>query len=559
MSIPLNQIPNPTDEQRHEMLRNTLTREGRAEDLDNIIYLLSPPPDITDYVAPGELKGVKVGIIGGGLAGMTAAYELRKVGADITIFEASEDRIGGRVYTYYFDSEKKYYGEFGAMRIPISHETTWHYINQLKLDTLSMSSPNRNNFLYVHNTRLRVTDSVTDLLYPKYNLEPWERNTPWPELDDYASTYILHQLTPEQRAELLSIQPAYSEEISRIMNMSIREALESLGLSQEAISLISGVNSTTGSNLVLSYDEHITEEYTLDFRNLYRIKGGNVNFPLAFYQTFIAPDPSQYYDIPASQLGNVDYKTGHFVDGIFQFPNDSRVHLRYKQHNDQQEMMDAFDFVICAIPFSILRAVEIKPYFNNQKMQSILEYNYIDAQKTNFLCNQRFWEMNTYYGNIKGGISFTDLPIQSIGYPSDHNFCPDENACLPEEPGVLLASYSLNQNATRVGNQEEYDRIEFIKRNVEEVHGLPSGFLDSIVEQSKTVTWNNEPNFRGALSFALPGQKQLFSYLMTLPEYNNRVFFAGDHISSKHGWMQGALQSGKYAANNLAYYARQLS
>ena len=196
MSIPLNQIPNPTNEQRHELLRDTLTGVGRAEDYNNILHLLSPPPDITEYVAPGELKGVTIGIIGGGLAGMAAAYELRKVGADITVFEASNDRIGGRVYTYYFDSDKRYYGEFGAMRIPISHETTWHYINLLKLDTLSMASPIRNNFLYVHNTRLRVTESITDMLYPKYNLEPWERNTPWPELSNYAFTYILDQLPP---------------------------------------------------------------------------------------------------------------------------------------------------------------------------------------------------------------------------------------------------------------------------------------------------------------------------------------------------------------------------
>jgi len=556
MSIPLNPIVNPTNEQRHEMLRDNLIREGRAEDYDNIINLLSPPPDITDYAAPGELKGVKVGIIGGGLAGMAAAYELRKTGADITIFEASEDRIGGRIYTYYFDPDRKYYGEFGAMRIPVSHETTWHYINQLNLDTVSLSSPIRNNFLYVHNTRLRVTDSITDLLYPKYNLEQWERNTPWPELNQYVSTYILNQLTPGQRAEMFTIQPTYTEELLGILNISIREALESLGLSQEAISLVSGVNPSTGSILETGYDESIKEEYTLDNRNLYRIKGGMVNLPLAFYETFTIPEPSLYYDIPDYSLGSIDYRAGHFVEGIYQDINDNRVYLKYRTQQDRQNMMDVFDFVVCTIPFSLLRTLEIKPYFSNPKMQSILEFNYVNAQKTIFLCNQRFWETNTYYGNILGGLSYTDLPIQSIVYPSDHNFCQGESTCSPDEPGVLVASYSYNQNATRVGNQKEYDRVEFVKGEVEEVHGLPSGFLDPIVERDKTVIWDNEPNFRGAFAYAQPGQNQRFSYVMTLPEYNNRVFFAGEHISNKHGWIQGALQTGKSAANDLAYYAR---
>ncbi|HWT27422.1 MAG TPA: FAD-dependent oxidoreductase, partial [Mobilitalea sp.] len=172
MYAPSNQAMNPTDDLRHEMLRASLKKAGRPEDYDYILKLLNPPPDITNYAAPGSLKGVKVGIIGGGLAGMASAFELRKLGADITILEASQDRIGGRVYTYYFDPEGMYYGEFGAHRIPVSHETTWHYINLFGLDTISLTPANRNNFLYVHNTRLRTTDSVQEILYPKYDLTP---------------------------------------------------------------------------------------------------------------------------------------------------------------------------------------------------------------------------------------------------------------------------------------------------------------------------------------------------------------------------------------------------
>ncbi|TAH65194.1 MAG: amine oxidase, partial [Anaerolineaceae bacterium] len=126
MQIPVNQANNPTDEDRHEMLRKALEHDNRSEDFDYIIKNLSPPPDITSYVKPGKLKDIKIGILGGGIAGMAAAFELRKLGADITIFEASDSRIGGRVYTHYFDPKGIYYGEFGAARIPISHETTWH-------------------------------------------------------------------------------------------------------------------------------------------------------------------------------------------------------------------------------------------------------------------------------------------------------------------------------------------------------------------------------------------------------------------------------------------------
>ncbi len=98
----------------------------------------------------------------------------------------------------------------------------------------------------------------------------------------------------------------------------------------------------------------------------------------------------------------------------------------------------------------------------------------------------------------------------------------------------------------------EEERIIKIKRDVEEVHGLPVGMLDSIVAAYKTQNWNSDPLFRGAFCYFTPEQKKLFSWPMTLPEYNGRVFFAGEHISALHRWQQGALHSGMEAANALA-------
>jgi monoamine oxidase len=95
-------------------------------------------------------------------------------------------------------------------------------------------------------------------------------------------------------------------------------------------------------------------------------------------------------------------------------------------------------------------------------------------------------------------------------------------------------------------------RYDLIRQNVEEVHGLPRGFLTSFVEQYKMVHWNSEPLHRGALTYTLPQQKKLFAYELQQPEYNNRMYFAGEHVSTKHGWVQGAVSSGKAAANRLA-------
>ncbi len=565
----LNRNPNPTDEQRHEMLKNALNAAGRPEDYDYILRLLSPSPDITNIVEPGELSGVKIGIIGGGLAGLTAAYELRKTGADITILEASEDRIGGRVYTHYFDSEGKYYGEFGAMRIPASHETTWYYMNLFGLNTLPMTAERRNNFLYVHNTRIRTTESIEQYLYPKYDLTPQERNTPWSELNNYAFEHRYLQLPPEIRAELISVLPCYSKEFVPLMNMSLRENFEKLGLSQGAISLISGVDSSSGALLANSYDEIAQEVYSFDYINNYRIQNGNVNLPLAFFESFGSMKPHGYKNIASNLLGSVSYKCGLCASGIYQSDYRNKVIVKYTNKAEGGDTADIFDYVICAIPLSALRTVEIKPYFTYMKMQAIMELHYIDAMTSLFLCNRRFWERNTEYGKMIGGISLTDLPIESIIYPSDHNYLDTppvtksvnsltnqstlkKSSSSPEEPGVLTASYNLMQNSIHIGGLEAQTRFELIRQNVEEVHGLPRGYLNSFVEQHKTVHWNSEPLYRGALAYTLPKQKPLFAYTLQQPEYHGRVYLAGEHVSNKHGWMQGALSSGKEAANRLA-------
>lgn len=550
-------LANPSDSTRYEILRNAFTNAGRPEDFKNVVELLNPPPDITSYTAPGAHKNLKVGIIGAGLAGLSAAFELRKVGAEITLYDAMEDRIGGRVYTYYFDQDRQYYGEFGAMRIPLSHGTTWHYINLLHLNTIPITSPFPNNFIYVHNTRIRRDrdgDNITKYLYPLFNLTDYEKSLSWSELSDYAFASVLSSLSPDIRKELLQILPAYSPEYSVYINSSIREILEMRGLSQDAINLIASVDPLTGGLLNTSYGESLQELYSMDYLNTYRIAGGMVNLPFAFYNSLISRNPGEY-DMASDLLGNVNIKFGHNVTGIYQNSSENKVILRYNS-TYMANVYEEFDYVICTIPFSTLREIDIKPFFSNQKMQAIRELFYSDSLKAAFFCNRRFWEENTVYGNMNGGISFTDLPIQSIIYPSDHIQCTEPLFCSPLDPGVLVASYNVNQDSIRAANQSENRQFLLIERNVEEVHGLPENSLDSIVKYYKAVDWNQQQWFRGAFAVNLPGQKINFAHTILEPEYNNRVFFAGEHTSVKHGWMQGSLYSGMLAANTLAMNLR---
>lgn len=551
-------VINPTDTRRYQILSDSLEAAGRNEDLEPIITALNPPTDISYYAAPGEFKSLKIGIIGAGLAGLSAAFELRKTGADITILDALEDRTGGRVYTYHFDKSKKYYGEMGAMRIPISHGTTWHYINLFHLLTVPMYYPDNNNIIHIRNKGVRRDKEgalLKEYLYPEFSLTPAENNVSINELVDYAYSSILRGLPIEIRNEFFKIHPAYSREYSAYLNLSNRQVLEMLGLSQDAITLLAGVNPLLGGLLNTSYGETLQEIYSLDYDNLYRISGGMDMLPKAFYNSLTSKNPAEY-EISNEDLGNVVIKQGHIVTGIYNTSEQDSVLLKYSAKN-KKDIMEVFDYVICAIPFSTLREIEINPLFSNQKMQAIRELNYVDALKAAFLCNRRFWEEDTDYGRMNGGISTTDLPIQSILYPTDHVNCTDDASCLPSEPGVLTAAYNINYDSIRIANQSEERRYQLIRQNVEQVHGLSDGYLTKIIDDIKIVDWNKEPWFRGGFVTDLPGQKINFAYSIIEPEFNNHLFFAGEHTSAKHGWIQGALHSGMLAANTLAYNKKQ--
>lgn len=548
---------NPTDEQRHEMLRASLNRVGRPEDYENIVSLISPPPDITLYVNPGEFKTSKVGIVGGGLAGMSAAFELRKLGYDITVFEPITERVGGRVYTHYFDKEKKLYGELGAMRIPISHEAVWHYINLFKLNTEQFIQSDPNTFIYVKDTLVRNDpkgENVFHSIYPHFGLSKLSLNTPWPELYNQVTKYYLSSMPPDVRKQFLMVLPRYDIKHEALQNMSVRQAMEQYGLSAEAINLVASVIPPIGGLINDSYESNLHSDYTMDFQNLYRISGGMVNLPISFYNSLTSPNPAEYHGIPQDALGKVTWKGGFIVNGIMRSGKDGKVTLRFRREAVLEDIFEDFDYVICSLPLPMLRQMDIFPFFSQSKMQAIRETYYQDAQKTLFLCRERFWEKQ----GIFGGSSFTDEIINVITYPQDHARCTQNAAnCSPYEPGVLIASYNIGEDAFALGNFDPISQYQVIRSKVEKVHGLPRWYLDknNIVMGVKTIDWVREPRFAGAFQMFLPGQKKEFLYVSSTPEYDNRVFFAGEHTASKNGWIQGALWSGMRAADEVAYFS----
>ena|SRR5215475_7266331 len=99
----------------------------------------------------------KVLVLGAGLAGLVAGYELTQAGHDVTILEA-QLRPGGRVQTLR-DFSDDLYAEAGAARIP---DLTLHYAKHFGL-TLVPFFPNKLSRVYLFGGKRIKAPSWGDL------------------------------------------------------------------------------------------------------------------------------------------------------------------------------------------------------------------------------------------------------------------------------------------------------------------------------------------------------------------------------------------------------------
>jgi monoamine oxidase len=174
----------------------------------------------------------------------------------------------------------------------------------------------------------------------------------------------------------------------------------------------------------------------------------------------------------------------------------------------------------------------MKP-FSPGKQRAIRQLHYDGSAKILMQFRRRFWEEDD---GIFGGGSFSDLPIRATYYPDHHR---------ETGRGVLLASYTWGEDAQRWGSLSPADRIVQALENLKALHpAAPDEF-----EVGASKMWHDDEFAGGAFALFNPGQQTQLHEHIVAPE--GRIFFAGEHASLYHAWIQGAIESGLRAASEI--------
>jgi len=484
----------------------------------------------SDFRVPVSLggggKGASVLILGAGLAGLSAAYELRNAGYRVQILEYN-DRPGGRTWTLYggdtytelggatqhVQFDKGLYFNPGPWRIPHNHHALLHYCQVLNVALEPFTQVNYD--AYVHSTTaFGGTPQRYRTVHADFNGHVAEL------LAKCANQGALDAaVTREDREILLAAMRQWGAldknyEYTKGLMTSGRRGydtdpgggLTSVPVPSDPIALGELLHSRLWASIAAGHGYDLQS-------TLFQPVGGMMMIARAF----------------ARELGNV-IRYNCKVTEIRQ--SESGVTVAYTDTKTGGPPREAHgEWCVCTIPASILGQIPMTVGAPMQNAINALSYG--ASAKVGLQFKRRFWEQDE---SIYGGITYTDQVNSVIGYP---------NSGYMSQKGVLLGAYAFGPNAFAFTAMSPEERIATALECGAKIHPqYPAEF-----ETGAAVAWHRVPSAMGcAATWDNALRAEHYDNLCAI---DGRIVLAGEHASRIPAWQEGALLSSLDAVRRL--------
>jgi monoamine oxidase len=474
----------------------------------------------------GDPKGASVLILGSGVAGMTAAYELSKAGYKVQVLEYN-GRVGGRVWTLrggdsftelggatqQVQFAQGNYINPGPWRIPWHHFGLLHYCHEFGVELQPFMQMNYN--AYIHSTKA-------------FGGKPQRYRHIQADFQGHVAE-LLAKATNKS---------ALSDTLTKEDGDILLEALRGWGGLDKDMRYVKGRASSDrrgwekhpGGGLTAEPipSEPMTAE-TILRSGLWR----GVFQHLQWDHEYTIFQPVGGMDNVAKGFGKA---VGHLVrlnSKVTKIQQSEKgVTASYVDTKTGEKLTASADYCICTIPLPVLAQIEIN--VGPDLTAAIHSIPYSTSVKVGLEFKRRFWEQDDF---IYGGITVTDLPNSQISYPS--------YGYGSRGPSVLLGAYVGGTTGLELTAMAPEDRVKKVLEWGSQIHPqYKEEFMNGVA-----VGWHRVPWTLGC--FGQWNDAARAQHYKNMCQLDGRIMLAGEHVSYIGGWQEGAITSAIDAISRL--------
>lgn len=469
-------------------------------------------------VLEGGGKGTKVVVLGAGLAGLTAAYELSRAGYEVQVIEArsfaggrcqtarrgfAHTDLNGAAQTCAFD--EGLYINHGPWRIPYHHRSTLHYTKQFGVALESFVNDNDAAYVYFEKGEGPL------------KARPVRKGQIAADARGYAAEMIAkaaskRQLDAPLTAADRDLFVAYMISEGRLSP----DDLAYTGTEGRGFDTPPGAGVDPGPGKPSAPYALTDVLHSGAWQVLSSVAGWEQQ------RTMLQPigGMDQIAKGFESRLGGA-IRYSCVVEKIRQTAKG--VSVAYVDRFGEQDVISA-DYCVCTIPLSVLKNIDLdasKPF--KTAMSGVA---YAPVNKIGLQMKSRFWEENH---QIYGGHIYTDMPgVNSISLPSTG---------WQGRKGVLLGYYAFGGEAARISARSPADRAAFAVAAGQKI--FPE-YAENF-ENAFSFCWHlAEFSLGGWAEWSQEGRASAYPLLC---EPDGRLYLAGEHLSYLGGWQAGAIES----------------